>query len=86
MWLTSHWDYVKKMSGDKSLDNYPRYTAGVIKTKEDFEKYLQFFEPMINDPALNRAIEMGKNEIEARLELIKVDQKAVIGELGKIAK
>ncbi|MBQ6410135.1 M1 family metallopeptidase [Candidatus Saccharibacteria bacterium] len=86
LWLTSHWDYVKKMSGDKSLDNYPRYTAGVIKTKEDFEKYLQFFEPMINDPALNRAIEMGKNEIEARLELIKVDQKAVIGELGKIAK
>ena len=76
-WLTKHWDYVKKMSGDKSLDNYPRYTAGVIKTKEDFEKYLQFFEPMISDPALNRAIEMGKNEIEARLKLIEANKKAV---------
>ena len=82
-WLTAHWDYVKKMSGDKSLDNYPRYTAGTIKTKEDFDKYLKFFEPLSSEPALKRAVEMGKNEITARLKLIDSDKEAVIAELNK---
>ncbi|MBR3269807.1 M1 family metallopeptidase [Candidatus Saccharibacteria bacterium] len=83
-WLEGHWDYVKKMSGDKSLDNYPRYTAGAIRTDEDFEKYKKFFEPMAGEPALSRAIEMGENEITAKLKLIKADQKAVFAELDKI--
>ena len=82
-WLTSHWEYVKKISGDKSLDNYPRYTAGAIRTKEDFEKYKKFFEPMVGEPALARAIEMGENEIAAKLKLIESDQKAVFQELNK---
>lgn len=81
-WLVANWDYVKKISGDKSLDNYPRYMATAIKTQEDFEKYLEFFEPMAGDPALSRAIEMGRNEINARLKLIESDKKAVIDELG----
>jgi len=81
-WLTSNWDYVKKISGDKSLDNYPRYMATAIKTKKDFDEYLKFFEPMAGDPALSRAIEMGRNEISARLKLIEENKKAVIDELG----
>ena len=83
-WLETHWDYVKKISGDKSLDNYPRYTAGVVRTDAEFEKYKKFFEPMASDPALKRAIEMGENEILAKLKLIKADQKAVFLELDKI--
>ena len=82
-WLTLNWDYVKEMSGDKSLDNYPRYTATAIKTRKDFDEYLKFFEPKASDPALARAIEMGKNEIAARLKLIKADKDAVIKELNK---
>ena len=81
-WLTKNWDFVKKMSGDKSLDNYPRYMAGSIKTKEEFQKYLDFYEPLSDVPALARAIEMGKNEITARLELIKKDQTKVFEVLG----
>ena len=77
-WLMTHWDFVKKMSGDKSLDNYPRYIAGVIKTKDDFDKYLEFFEPLSSEPALKRAVEMGKNEIVARLKLIDEDKAGVV--------
>ena len=80
-WLTNNWEYVKKISGDKSLDNYPRYMANSIKTKEEFKKYCEFFEPLAREPALARAIEMGKNEISARLELIEKDKAAVIQEL-----
>lgn len=81
-WLISHWDYVKMIAGDKSLEDYPRYTAASIKTEEDFDKYLEFFEPMAGDPALARAIEVGKNEIRARLELISSDKKEVYETLG----
>ena len=68
--MTKNWDFIKKMSGDKSLDGYPRYLANMIKSKAEFEKYLKFFEPMGNDLALARAIKIGKKEIAARLEQI----------------
>ena len=73
-WMEENWDYVRKISGDKSLDDYPRYTAASIRTEEEFEKYCKFFEPKENDPALARAIMIGKNEILARLALIKKDR------------
>ncbi|MBQ3280186.1 M1 family metallopeptidase [Candidatus Saccharibacteria bacterium] len=83
-WLFENWDYVKKISGDKSLDNYPRYMAGAIKNKEDFEKYLEFFEPKEKEPALSRAIEMGRNEISARLKLIEEDKESVYSALFQL--
>ena len=83
-WLTLHWDFVKKMMGDKSLDAYPRYTANVIRTEEGFRAWKEFFEPMRKDPALKRAIEIGEKEIAARLELIKNDQAKVFEKLIKI--
>ena len=77
-WLTQHWDYVKSLAGDKSLDNYPRYTANTVKTAKDFEKWKKFFLPLASDPALARAIEVGRSEIEARLRLIETDRDSVV--------
>lgn len=77
-WMEKNWDYIKKISGDKSLDDYPRYTASSVKTKEEFKKYCDFFEPMKDDPALARAIEIGKNEINAKLKLIEKDKEKVV--------
>ncbi|MBR0424069.1 M1 family metallopeptidase [Candidatus Saccharibacteria bacterium] len=85
-WLKKHWDYVKKMSGDKSLDNYPRYMAGAVRTKKECEGYKKFFGPMKKDPALARAIEMGENEIGARLKLLEADREPVMKELRKMSK
>ena len=76
-WLTSHWDYVKGLSSDKSLDDYPRLTANVVRTEDEFKAWREFFEPMANEPALRRTIEIGRNEIKARLKLIKTDKEAV---------
>lgn len=76
-WLTQNFEYVRNLAGDKSIENYPRYTALSVKTKEEFKKWQEFFEPMKNDSALKRAIEIGKNEIKARLNLIKKDAKLV---------
>ena len=85
-WLTTHWDFVKKMMGDKSLDAYPRYTANVIRAEAGLEAWREFFEPMREDPALKRAIEIGEKEIVARLELIKNDQAGVFAELSKFTR
>ncbi len=81
-WLTEHWDFVAKMAGDKSLDNYPRYIANAVKTEKEFEAYRDFFDPMKKNPALLRAIEVGENEIRAQLKLIEADKAAVYKELG----
>ncbi len=77
-WLTSHWDFVKSMAGDKSLDNYPRYMAGSIRTEKQAEEYVDFFGPMRDDLALARAIVIGEKEIQAQLALIEKDQGSVI--------
>ena len=66
------------MMGDKSLDSYPRYTANIIRTESEYQKWHEFFDPMKNDAALARAIQIGEKEIKARLELIKEDQDAVL--------
>ncbi len=82
-WLRSHWDYVKEISGDKSLDNYPRYMTASIKSEEEKRAYLDFFLPKKDDPALSRAIAIGENEIEAQLKLISEDgeelRRAIVG-------
>lgn len=76
-WLTQHWDYVKNMMGDKSLDDYPRYMANAIRLESEYKEWREFFEPMKSDPMLARTIKIGKKEIEARLRLISNDKKAV---------
>ena len=73
LWLTLHWDYVKEMAGDKSLENYPRYTANSVRTQKEFEQWRGFFGDLADDPALARAVTMGEREIEARLKLIAED-------------
>ena len=85
-WLASHWDEVKKMGGDKSIEDYPRYTANVVRTEAEFKKWKEFFEPMIHEPVLARTIEIGRKEIKARLKLISSDRDAVFKELAKYKK
>ena len=81
-WLRGHWDYVRELAGDKTLEGYPRYTAGSARTEQEYEKWKDYFLPMMKDPAVSRAIMIGKKEIAARLKLIKQDKKAVYSVLG----
>jgi aminopeptidase N len=69
-WLTKNWDLVRRISGDKSLDNYPTAIAHLARTEEEYNKYRKFFEPMMNNSSLKRAVGIGLNEIKARIALI----------------
>ncbi len=76
-WLTTHWEGVKNMAGEKSLDDYPRLTGNIVRTESEYAAWRDFFEPMGDNPAMARSIKIGKKEIEARLKLIQSDQEAV---------
>ncbi len=69
-WLVNNWDLVKKIGGDKSLVSYPTVLAHLARTEEEYTKYCELFEPMLGDPSLKRAVEIGLNEIKARVALV----------------
>ena len=84
-WLTNNWETVKRLGGDKSLDYYPIYIAKLAKTKKELGAYREFFGPMKDEIGLKRAIEIGEREIEARLELIEQNRRAVAEALRRYA-
>lgn len=77
-WLRDNWDWIiETFSGDKSYDDYPRYSASALVTHKQLIEYREFFEPKMDIPALTRAIAVGSSEIEGRVELIERDGDAV---------
>lgn len=81
-WLKKNWAWVEDTFGeDKSYDDFIRYAATALLTPNELDDFRQFFEPMMDIPALTRTIKLGITEISARAELIKRDKEAVISEL-----
>ena len=81
-WLQSEWAWIETtFGGDKSYDAFPRYSAQVLGERSQLDEFVAFFTPMTNDPALKRAIEVGINDITARVELIEADKPAVLAKL-----
>jgi aminopeptidase N len=84
-WLQDNWDWVvKTFSGDKSYDDFPRYAASSLVTRQQLEEYRAFFGPMVDIAALSRVITMGISEIEGRVELIERDGPAVRSTLSSL--
>lgn len=77
-WIRDNWDWVEAtFKGDKSYDDFPRYSATGLVTRKQLDEYKAFFGPMVSVPALTRTITMGISEIEGRVELIERDKEAV---------
>ena len=81
-WLKENWAWVEDTFGeDKSYDDFIRYAATALLTPNELNDFQQFFEPMMDIPALARTIKLGITEISARVELIKRDKEVVISAL-----
>ncbi len=80
-WLYEHWDYVKNLTGDKTLGDYIRILAGQIRTASECEIFETFFRPLSVQPSLARAIQTALADIDARLKLIEQDRAAILAEL-----
>ncbi|MDO4747010.1 MAG: M1 family aminopeptidase [Candidatus Saccharibacteria bacterium] len=83
-WLRENWELVKKTGGDKTLSDYPTIIGKLARTKDELNKYVNFFGPMREDLALARAIEIGENEIRARVKLIDKNKELVFDALTEI--
>ena len=78
-WLKENWAWVKEKFGDdKSYDDFIRYAGTALITTDELNDFRQFFESMMDIPALTRTIKLGITEIKARVELIKRDKETVI--------
>ncbi len=81
-WIRDNWQWIEKtFGGDKSYDDYPRYSASALTTRKQLDEFREFFTPMKDVPALSRAIAVGVKEIEGRVVLIERDQDAVVAAL-----
>ncbi len=73
-WMVDNWSWIEQtFAGDKSYDDFPRYAASGLVTREQLESYTTFFTPKRAIPALTRVIDLGVKEIQARVEIIEAD-------------
>ena len=76
------WNWLAKEEGDKTISDYPRYIATIIRTQEEADRYKAFFEPKIGEAAITREVKVGLADIEAKLKLIREDQQSVFDALN----
>jgi aminopeptidase N len=77
-WLRENWTWIEStFGGDKSYDDYPRYAATGLSTRDKLDEYVAFFTPMRSQKSLTRVIDMGIREINARVDLIEADRDEV---------
>lgn len=85
-WVRDNWQWIETtFRGDKSYDDFPRYAALGLVTREQLDQYRAFFTPMQHIPALARVITLGIAEIEGRVELIERDSDNVRTTLRSLA-
>ena len=85
-WLVTHWGYLEKLTGEKSIEDYPRYTASAIRTPEEAKKFYAFFDQMSDHPILSRTLKIAHTDIDARLALIAKDSAGVHAKLKALVK
>lgn len=77
-WVYENWDWLAKSEGDKTISDYPRLMASLIRTEDDAEKYRTFFVPRADEAILKRNIAIGLTEIESKLALIASDKPEIV--------
>lgn len=77
-WMVNNWDWIEETyAQDKSYDMLPRYAASACNTADMAAKYREFFEPKRSEIVLKRNIDMGLEEIAARVSWLARDLKGV---------
>ena len=80
--MKENWSWVKDtFGGDKSYDNFIRYAASALLTRDELNDFTKFTKPLRAEPALTRTIDLGIREIAGRVALIERDKAAVIDAL-----
>lgn len=83
-WFYHHWDLVKTLAGDKSVEDYPRCMAGYINTEAEAQQFNDFFRPYEDSPILKRALAMAKVGIQSKLSLMAKQSASVQAKLQEL--
>ena len=83
-WMFANWDWLRHEEGDKTISEYPRYVASLIRRVDEAEKYKTFFAKYKDENILSRDIAVGISEIDARLKLYETDRDAVFAILKSL--
>ena len=84
-WVQDNWQWIlDNFQGDKSFDDFARYAATGLSTRQQLDSYRQFFTPKRSYPALKRVIDLGILEIEARIDSLEKDTPAVHQRLANL--
>lgn len=77
-WGRDEWAWMQEtFGGDKSYDAFPRYVAICLMTADQLQEYIDFFEPLKDEVALKRNIELGILELSGKIAHIARDEAAV---------
>jgi aminopeptidase N len=83
-WMVDNWPWIEQtFKGDKSYDDFARYSANILSTRAWLDIYTTFFDPMLGVTALKRAIEIGKVEIATRADWLERDMESVRATLAR---
>ncbi len=83
-WLYDNWGYVEQLTGEKSIEDYPRCMSSYIKTRAEADQFYQFFEQQKDNPVLKRTLVMARSSIESRLALVAQASAAVQAKLSEL--
>lgn len=81
-WACVNWDWLTETLGNDRTD-FVKIPANNFKTNHELEQYRAFFEAKLEDPGLNRLINMGIKQIAARVDLVTKNKAAVIAAIAE---
>ncbi|GAB2024717.1 M1 family metallopeptidase [Lactovum odontotermitis] len=77
-WMQDNWALLEeKLSGDMSFDRFIVYGGKYFKTAEKLAEFKNFFEPLLSNAGLARAIQLSIKQIESRVKLLDSQRTAV---------
>lgn len=85
-WMYQNWNWLATAEGDKTIPDYPRLVANIIRSADDARRFQDFFKDKQDEPILSRDLKIAFAEIDARLQLISSDAPAVVHEISKRTK
>lgn len=67
-WFYGHWDYIKEITKNKSIDDYIRIVGARVSTQDEATQFRTFCDQERNNPATARAIKIAEYGIKITLK------------------
>ena len=67
-WFYNHWNYIKEITKNKSIDDYVRIVGARVSNQIEAEQFREFCDQERSNPAVARAIKIAEYGIKITLE------------------